>query len=140
MAIAAAADAAAAGAAPLVSYRVNVTNTGAVSGDCVVLLFVQGPSPDYPLERTANFARVTLAPGETQQVIFVASAHDLSGVREDGSRWLRAGDALTVTLSLARQSELAHALVLEGGADVQLPVFPGPGGAKSLRDTRSAAK
>ena len=127
------------GAVPLVSYRVNVTNTGAVVGDAVVLLFVAGPSPDYPLERTINLARVTLAPGETQEISFVASAHDLSGVREDGSRWLRAGDALTATVSLARQSELVHGVALQGEADVQMPVFPGPGGAKTLRNTRAAA-
>ena len=133
------ADAVADGAAPLVSYRVNVTNTGSVTGDAVVLLFVAGPTPDYPLERTVNFARVTLAPGETQQVSFIASAHDLSGVREDGSRFLRAGDALTATLSLARQSELEHGIALEGAADVQLPVFPGPGGAMTLRNTRASA-
>ncbi len=127
------------GATPLIAYRVNVTNIGAVAGDAVVLLLVSGPTPDYPLERTLNFARVTLAPGETQQVSFVASAHDLSGVREDGSRWLRAGDALTATLSLGRQAELAHGLVLEGAADAQLEVFPGPGRSKTLRNTRAAA-
>ena len=127
------------GAAPLVSYRVNVTNTGARTGDAVVLLLVAGPSPDYPLERTINFARVTLEPGETRLVSFVASAHDLSGVREDGSRWLRAGERVAVTVSLARQSELAHAFALEGPADVQLAVFPGPGKAKTLRNTRQGA-
>jgi beta-D-xylosidase 4 len=124
------------GAKPLISYRVNVTNTGGVNGDAIAILFVHGPTPDYPLERTVNFARVTLAPGETTEVSFVVGAHDLSGVREDGSRWLRAGDRLSVTLSLARQASLTHDFGLEGPTDVQLAIFPGPGGAKTLRDTR----
>jgi beta-D-xylosidase 4 len=123
------------GGAPLVSYRVNVTNTGRVTGDAIAILFVHGPAPDYPLERTVNFARVTVEPGESAEVSFVVGAHDLSGVREDGSRWLRAGDSLTLTLTLARQAALSHDLSLEG-KDVQLPVFPGPGGAKTLRNTR----
>jgi beta-D-xylosidase 4 len=125
-----------AGATPLVSYRVNVTNIGPVTGDAIAILLVKGSSPDYPLERTINFARVTLTPGETQQISFVASAHDLSGVREDGSRWLRAGEEVAVEITLGRQLELAHAFRFEGESDVQLALFPGPGGAKTLRNTR----
>jgi Glycosyl hydrolase family 3 C-terminal domain/Fibronectin type III-like domain len=125
-----------AGATPLVTYRVNVTNTGLRSGDAIAILFVKANSTDYPLERTINFARVTLAPGETQQISFVATAHDLSGVRKDGSRWLRAGQDMEVEITLGRQLELTHAFRLESDADVQLALFPGPGGAKTLRNTR----
>jgi beta-glucosidase-like glycosyl hydrolase len=121
-----------------IHYRCNVTNVGPVAGDAIVQAYVAGPSPDYPLERLWNFARVSLAPGETTEVSFVASGHDMSGVREDGSRRLRVGDALTVTLG-SRRSPLVHSFtLLDGGAgDVSLPVFPGPGGAKTLRNTRS---
>jgi hypothetical protein len=120
-------------AAPLVSYRVNVTNTGSVAGDAVVLAIVEGPSPDYPLERLFNFARVRLEPGQSQEVSFVASQLDLSAVAEDGSRWLRPGTALRVRLGDRVAAALSHKILLEGDEALQLPVFPGPGGYKSLR-------
>ena len=46
---------------------------------------------------------------------------------------------------LAREAALlwpvqpGHGIALEGAADVQLPVFPGPGGAMTLRNTRASA-
>ena len=78
-----------------------------------------------PLERLWQFARVTLAPGETQTINFDASAHDLSSVHEDGSRWLAPG-ALEVVVG-DRHAPLRHPLTLEGAA-LQLPVFPAPPG------------
>ena len=142
--------------APLISYAVNVTNTGSVVGDvrprtrrpggsvvqpltpypspppsplppsqAIALALVVGDGVEVPLERLWQFARVTLAPGETQTINFDASAHDISSVRADGSRWLAPG-ALEVVVG-DRHAPLRHALRLEGPA-LQLPVFPAPSG------------
>ena len=119
--------------AALVSYRVNVTNIGLVTGDAIALLIVKGPSPDYPLERLINFARVTIAPGQTAQISFVTTAHDLSGVSHDGSRWLRNGEKLQLALG-DRSSSLSHQVELSGKQDVPLAVWRyGPGKSKTLR-------
>ena len=136
------AAAAAAPLAPLIAYRCNVTNTGTVAGDAVILLLVAGTPPDYPLERLINFDRVTLAPGETATISFVATAHDLSAVRADGTRWLQPGTALAITLGGrdggAAGAPLHHALSLVGPAAVQLPVFPAPPGREHAYTLRRA--
>jgi beta-glucosidase len=51
---------------------VDVTNTGAVSGDEVVQLYVhqKSGSASRPVRELKGFRRVTLAPGETQTVSF----------------------------------------------------------------------
>jgi hypothetical protein len=121
---------------PLISYRVNVTNTGSVTGDALALLLVKGVSPDYPIERLINFARVTITPGQTVQISFIASAHDLSGVRQDGTRWLTAGEHLQVVLG-DRSMPLTHTFELvnsEKNDDISLAVWAhGPGKSKTLR-------
>jgi hypothetical protein len=33
----------------MLEYAVNVTNTGSIAGDAVVLAFVSGTPPDFPL-------------------------------------------------------------------------------------------
>jgi beta-glucosidase-like glycosyl hydrolase len=119
--------------AALISYRVNVTNIGTVTGDAVALLLVKGPTPDYPIERLINFARVTIAPGQTAQISFVTTAHDLSGVGLDGSRSLRAGDKVQIVLG-DRSSSLTHTVHLSGSQDVTLSIWKyGPGKSKTLR-------
>jgi beta-glucosidase len=134
--------AAAAPEAPLISYRVNVTNTGGAAGDAIALLLVAGAPPDYPLERLIGFERVSLAPGETAQISFAASAHALSRVREDGTRWLTPGTQLNITLG-GRQggaaNALTHELRLAGEAQLQLPVFPAPAGREPRFTLRAAA-
>jgi len=121
---------------------VNVTNTGGVAGDAIALLLVAGAPPDYPLERLIGFERVSLAPGETAQISFAASAHALSRVREDGTRWLTPGTQLNITLG-GRQggaaNALTHELRLAGEAQLQLPVFPAPAGREPRFTLRAAA-
>ena len=101
---------------------------------------VAGAPPDYPRERLVGFERVALAPGQTVTVNFDASAHALSAVRADGSRWLAPGAALTVTLGGraggAGGSPLTHAVDLVGDAPVRLPVFPAPPGREPAFDLR----
>jgi len=112
-----------------VAYRVNVTNTGSRAGDAVVLALVAGPSPDYPLERLWGFERVTLAPGASATVSFVATPHALSGVRADGARWL-ADAALRISIGARdgrAESLLAAPLAVSGAR--ALPVFPAAAGA-----------
>ena len=134
------AAAVAAPSSPLISYHVNVTNTGAVAGDAIALLLVGGAPPDYPLERLIGFERVSLAPGETASINFDASAHALSRVREDGSRWLTPGTALTVALGGraggAAGEPLRHAITLAGEAEVKRPVFAAPEGREPRYELR----
>jgi hypothetical protein len=50
------------------SYTVNVTNTGNVDSDCVVLGFAVGQDPDQPILELFDFARVFIAHGQTVTV------------------------------------------------------------------------
>ena len=80
-------------------HQVEVTNTGTVAGDCVVLAFTvaaenyQGTNKDEagaPLKRMFGFRRLrAMAPGEKRLVLFSSTAEDLSVVDGAGDRWLR---------------------------------------------------
>ncbi len=77
-------------------YRINVTNTGSLSGDDVVLGFVipsntsiNDPSP--PLKRLFAFQRVHLNVNETIQVFFPLTVQSLLTIGHDGTKWLEPG-------------------------------------------------
>lgn len=77
-----------------VNYRVNVTNTGAVVSDTVVLLFTlpETPDPSLPAKELVGFERVAaLAPSQTVQVFFPIQARQLARVNAKGERWLHPG-------------------------------------------------
>ncbi|GAA3767177.1 glycoside hydrolase family 3 N-terminal domain-containing protein [Streptomyces chiangmaiensis] len=62
-----------------VEVRVSVTNTGELTGDEVVQLYVHDPAASIaqPVRRLRGFRRVTLEPGETTKVCFTLGAEDL---------------------------------------------------------------
>ncbi len=77
-------------------YRVNVTNTGDVAGNDVVLAYVTPPQeslndPSPPMKRLFGFERVHLEVGETTQVYFPLNIQSLLTVGHDGSKWLEPG-------------------------------------------------
>jgi beta-glucosidase len=64
---------------------VTVTNTGKVSGDEVVQLYLKFPDvPGAPIRALRGFQRVHLEPGASQSVEFHLSPRDLSMVTETG--------------------------------------------------------
>jgi hypothetical protein len=66
---------------------VNVTNTGTVSGDTVVILYMIPPNPGVngaPLQYVAGFQRIHLYPGQSQIVSFSVSSQALRLAGEDG--------------------------------------------------------
>jgi hypothetical protein len=77
-------------------YRVNVTNTGTVAGDDVVLAYIIPPSklvndPSPPIKALFGFQRVHLDVGQTTQVFFPLNIQSLLTVGLDGSKWLEPG-------------------------------------------------
>lgn len=72
---------------------VTVTNTGKVSGDEVLQLYVNHPDAPQPKPARAlkGVKRVTLAPGESRTVTFTLSPRDMSLTREDGRSVCRPG-------------------------------------------------
>jgi hypothetical protein len=77
-------------------YRVNVTNTGSVLGDDVVLAYVTPPTkslndPSPPIKRLFGFERVCLDVGQTTQVFLPLNTDSLLTVGRDGSKWLEPG-------------------------------------------------
>jgi hypothetical protein len=76
-------------AAPLVEYRVNVTNTGSVPADDVVLGFLTPPGAGVngvPLKQLFGFDRIHLQPGETKSVYLYPNLRDFTQVGEAGER------------------------------------------------------
>jgi len=77
-------------------YRVNVTNTGSMTGDDVVLGFVTPPRKSLndqtpPIKKLFGFQRVKLNAGETTQVFFPLNIQSLLTITRDGSKWLEPG-------------------------------------------------
>jgi beta-D-xylosidase 4 len=77
-------------------YRVNVTNTGPVLGDDVVLAYVTPPQqtlsdPSPPIKKLFGFQRVHLDVNQTVQVFFSLNIQSLLTVAHDGSKWLESG-------------------------------------------------
>jgi len=66
--------------APAVTVTADVTNTGAVSGEETVQLYVglRGTSTAQPVRALKGYQRISLAPGETKKVTFQLGADDFA--------------------------------------------------------------
>jgi hypothetical protein len=76
--------------------RVNVTNTGSMAGDDVVLAFVTPPQLPLhgetpPIKQLFGFKRVHLNVSETVEVFFAFNTDALLSIARDGSKWLHPG-------------------------------------------------
>ena len=81
-------------AKPLISYAINVTNTGKVDSDDAVLGFAVPPSAGtngIPLQSLYGFERVHLKAGETKQVWLYPDMTEFSQVDELGQRYVHPG-------------------------------------------------
>jgi beta-glucosidase len=81
-------DKASVAAADTVEASVTVTNTGQRAGDEVVQLYERAvaPSRPMPIHQLRGFARVALAPGESQRVRFLLHPADDFGYYDEGRK------------------------------------------------------
>ncbi|PAP75045.1 hypothetical protein BSZ37_00555 [Rubrivirga marina] len=72
-----------------ITVSVDVTNTGAVTGDEVVQLYVAVPASAVarPVKELRGFRRITLAPGETQTVTFPLTAREVAYWDPEADAW-----------------------------------------------------
>lgn len=96
------------------NLRVNVTNTGSMAGDDVVLAFVKPPQISRngqtpPIKQLFGFERVHLNVNETTQVFFPFRVSDLLTVAHDGSKWLHPG-----SYRILIGQQLLHTVKLHG--------------------------
>lgn len=80
----------------VLQLRVNVTNTGSVAGDDVVLAYISSPQltengQSPPIKQLFGFERVHLNVNETVEVFFPLKVNALLSVAHDGSKWLKSG-------------------------------------------------
>jgi hypothetical protein len=78
------------------SFRVNVTNTGTVAGDDVVLAYIIPPQVLHngetsPIKQLFGFERINLNIGETKQVFFPLNIKSILTIAQDGSKWFHPG-------------------------------------------------
>jgi len=81
--------------APLVEYRVSVTNTGNYDADDVVLGFIVPPGAGTngaPLKYLFGFERIHVPKGKTVTVILYPALGDFSQVNEHGERYPLVGE------------------------------------------------
>jgi hypothetical protein len=97
-------------------FRVNVTNTGSVAGDDVVLAFITPPKvsigdPSPPIKQLFGFERVHLEVDATAQIYFPLYMDAILTVRSDGSKWLEPG-----LHQIKIGDKLIHTIELKGKA------------------------
>lgn len=108
-------------AAPAVSFRVTVRNTGSVLGDDVVLAFIaRRNDTDAPIKQLFGFHRVRLEPGQSEEIFFAPTARDLSRVDVRGRRVLSSG---VYDVFIGPDRRLARTIILHG-PDVPLYALP----------------
>ncbi|CAF3013227.1 unnamed protein product [Rotaria sp. Silwood2] len=78
-------------------FRVNVTNTGSMNGDDVVLAYIKVPQTLCddeipPIKQLFGFERIYLNVGETKQVFFPLNIETLFRIDRDGSKWIHPGE------------------------------------------------
>jgi len=95
---------------------VNVTNTGTMEGDDVVLAFIAPPQAPIngqtpPIKQLCGFQRVHLNINETVQLFFPLNVQSLLTIAQDGSKWLHPGQYQIV---IGKQH--MHTIELQGKA------------------------
>jgi beta-D-xylosidase 4 len=94
--------------------RVNVTNTGSMAGDDVVLAFVTPPTTSLkdqtpPIKQLFGFERIHLNVNETAQVFFPLHASAILTIARDGSKWFQPG-----LYQIVIGQKLMHTIELRG--------------------------
>jgi len=82
-------------AAPMVTYQVNVTNTGSVDADDAVLGFLTPPgngTDGVPIKQLFGFERVHVKAGETVSVYLYPALSEFTQVNAAGLREVIAGE------------------------------------------------
>ena len=122
-----------------VALTVNVTNTGSVRSDIVVLAYVSNGNPSAnstgpvtptssadvtpPIKELFDYAHVhAMAPGSSQQLVLGLSYRVLSQVDLHGHQWLLPGH---YTIRLQNEDVVTHAFELTGEPHL-LEDFPDP--------------
>lgn len=77
-------------------FRVNVTNTGSMNGDDIVLAYIVPPQVHLhgqtpPIKQLFGFERIHLNVGETKQVFVPLNMKSILSVAQDGSKWFYPG-------------------------------------------------
>ena len=115
--------------AALTQYAVDVTNTGKVTSDTVVLLYTNGSAshadapPLSPYRELIAYDRPhDIAPGETRTVYFTLTLRSLSRVDENGHRWLFPGK---YRIFVDNDARIEHDITLTGEPAL-LRKFPQP--------------
>ena len=110
----------------LMSYAVNITNTGFIVSDTVVLLFTNTSSISLltPRSELIGYQRVhRILPGQCRTVYFTITVRSLSQVDEHGHRWLRSGE---YRIFIGHDAIIEDHLILTGQQSLLIQQFPSP--------------
>jgi hypothetical protein len=127
-------EAGAAGAAParVLTYSVNVTNTGAITGDEVVFLFMEPQKgtlvaqPESALiKKLLDYERVHLLPGESALVSFDVSAASLRMVDRASGDVVSTPGEFRLALTNGVTAVPGERVVVVEGAELVATPFPG---------------
>jgi beta-glucosidase len=98
------------------SVTANVTNTGKVTGDEVVQLYIHQKygSDSRPLRELKGFERVTLQPGETRTITFQLGPDQLGYWSTNAGKWLQDAAAFDLWIGSDSQATLQAGFEVTG--------------------------
>ena len=116
----------------MLTYSVNVTNTGAATGDEVVFLFMQpqkGTLTSQPgsalIKKLLDYERVHLLPGESALVSFDVSAASLRLVDKASGDVVSTPGEFRLALTNGVTAVPGECVVVVEGAELVATPFPG---------------
>ncbi|MDD2994207.1 MAG: glycoside hydrolase family 3 C-terminal domain-containing protein, partial [Pygmaiobacter sp.] len=124
------------------TVTVEVTNTGKVAAKEVVQLYVadKNGTPNRPCKELKGFAKVLLAPGETQSVSLTLTARDLSFYHEGLGDWYAPAGRYKIMVGHASDEiALAAALTFTTRKQLPLPISGATTLGELLEDARTGA-
>lgn len=133
-----------------VMVRADIRNTGARAGQEVVQVYVGDPksSIDRPVRELKAFAKVSLEPGQSSEVVLVLTPRDLSYYSVELRRWVLEGGEFVIAVgSSSRDLRLAKSVHVEaalpaaaiGGDSSILEWLAHPKGGPILRNLMAQA-
>jgi beta-glucosidase len=97
-----------------VTVTVDVTNTGTVTGDEVVQLYIHQKygSDSRPMRELKGFERLTLKPGETRTVTFQLGPAELGHWSTSARKWVQDAESFDIWVGADSLANLHADLVV----------------------------
>ena len=112
--------------APFISYMLNITNTGTVTSDHCILLFLNSTIPDTPKAKLIDYTRIhNILPAETRTIYFTPLLKNIANVDINGNKIILSGNYY-LWIGSANENYLTHEFEMIGQSSIIEKLPPPP--------------